>query len=278
MKSGLHIAYLGPEGTFSHLVAKKRFGASARLFPQTSVFDVFDFVRGRRSRLGVVPIENSSGGTIYETVDCLVDDANDLSILEDLSLNVRLALMGRRGEEIETIFSHFVPMRHCEPWLRKNYPDAKRVPVASTAKAAEMAASEQNAAALGTRDAAKRNGLDVLEFPVHSGVPNITQFYVIGRASQTARLRSSRTTIVVTLPNQPGGLCDFLDCFKRGNVNLTRLLSRPIIGRHKAYLFVIDIAGTRSDPAIADALKAAAELSESLRVLGVYPVRSMYAS
>lgn len=272
------VAYLGPEGTFSHFVAKKRFGAAAELLPRPGVFDVFDFVRGGRNRLGIVPIENSSGGTIYETVDCLVDASGGVSILEELSLNVRLALMGRPGREIATIYSHFAPMRHCEPWLRAHYPKAKRIPVSSTALAAEMAAAEQGAAALGTRDAARRNGLDVLVFPVHSTVPNITQFYVVGRAARTARPRSSRTTLVVTLPNRPGGLCDFLACFKTAGVNLTRLLSRPIVGQHKAYLFLVDLAGTPRDPSVRRALAAARATCESLRLVGVYPMRSMYAS
>lgn len=276
--SALQIAYLGPEGTFSHLVAKKRFGVSAKLLPQPSVFDVFAFVRGGKNRLGIVPIENSSGGTIYETVDCLVEEGAGVSILEDLSLNVRLALMGRRGETVATIYSHFVPMRHCEPWLREHFPSAKRVPVSSTAKAAELAAAEKESAALGTRDAAERNGLDVLEFPVHAAVPNITQFYLIGRAARAPVPRSNLTTIVVTLPNRPGGLCDFLECFKKPGVNLTRLLSRPIIGRHKAYLFLADIAGTPAQPAVKSALASARAASESLRILGVYPVRATYAS
>ncbi len=277
MAAQLQIAYLGPEGTFSHLVAKKRFGARAKLFPQPSIFDVFDFVRSGAKSLGIVPIENSSGGTIYETVDCLVDETNQLAILEDLSLNVRLALMGRRGEKIATVYSHFVPMRHCEPWLREKLPHAKRVPVASTAKAAELAARERNSAALGTRDAAKRNDLDILKFPVHSTVPNITQFYCVGRAARPIP-RSSRTTIVVTLPNRPGSLYDFLGCFKNAGVNLTRLLSRPIIGRHKAYLFLVDIAGTPDQPKIKSTLAAARTTCESLRILGIYPVHSMYAS
>jgi len=274
----LQTAYLGPEGTFSHLVARKRFGRTAELLPRSSVFDVFEFVRGGKNRLGIVPIENSSGGTIYETVDCLVDEGSGVAILEDLSLNVRLALMGRRGDPVSTIYSHFVPMRHCEPWLRKNYPKARRIPVSSTAKAAELAAVERGAAAIGTRDAARRNRLEVLEFPVHSAVPNITQFYLIGRATRSARRVGTLTTIVVTLPNKPGGLCDFLQCFKQAGVNLTRLLSRPIIGRHKAYLFFVDIAGAPAQPPVRMALKAARTTCESLRIVGVYPVRSMYAS
>lgn len=277
MNKSPSIAFLGPAGTFSHLVAKKRFGAKATLVPLPSVFDVFAYVRGGRNRLGIVPIENSSGGTIYETVDCLVDETNQLRILEDLSLNVRLALMGRRGGSIKTVYSHFVPMRHCEPWLREKLPEARRVPVASTAKAAEMAAAENGAAALGTRDAARKNGLDILEFPVHSSVPNITQFFCIGRA-QTAAPRSNRTTLVATLPNQPGSLCAFLGCFRDAGVNLTRLLSRPIIGQPKAYLFLVDIAGTPADATVKGALAAARTSSESLRVLGIYPVRAMYAS
>ncbi len=277
MKTHQTVAYLGPEGTFSHLVARKRFGASARLVPQPSVYDVFAYVRSGPRRLGIAPIENSSGGTIYETIDGLVAQAGKVTIQEELSLNVRLALLGRRGETIRALYSHFVPLQHVQPWVREHLPGVRQIHTASTARAAEAAAAEAGAAALGTREAAKRYDLNVLQFPVHSAVPNITEFVVVGRRGEPAP-RSVKTSLLVMLENRPGSLFDFLQAFKKSDVNLTRLLSRPIIGQPKSYLFVVDLQGIPSAPAVKQALADARKAARSLTVLGVYPVRKMYAS
>lgn len=277
MKSPVSVAYLGPEGTFSHLVARKHFGTTARLVPQASVYDVFAYVRAGSNRTGLAPIENSSGGTIYETIDGLVEQAGKLCVREELSLNVRLALLGHRGETIRNLYSHFVPLQHVQPWVRQHLPGVRQHRVASTSRAAEMAAADRNAAALGTREAARRYGLQVLEFPVHSEVPNITEFIVVGKNSAPAP-RSTKTSLLVTLKNRPGSLLDFLQAFKDSGVNLTRLLSRPIIGQPKNYLFVVDVQGTPTAPAVKAALAQARGAARSLTVLGVYPVRKMYAS
>ena len=277
MRTTPTVAYLGPEGTFSHLIARKRFGRTARLVPQPSVYDIFSYVRGGSGRIGIVPIENSSGGTIYETIDGLVEQAGKVVIGEELSLNVRLALLGRREEPIRALYSHFIPLQHVQPWVRQHLPGVRQHRTSSTTRAAEAAAAEPGAAALGTREAAKRYGLQVLQFPVHSEVPNITEFITISRPGKPAP-RSTKTTLLVTLENRPGSLLDFLQAFKDSDVNLTRLLSRPIIGQPKSYLFVVDLQGTPASPRIQDALAKARQATHSLTVLGVYPVRKMYAS
>lgn len=277
MKPQTTVAYLGPEGTFSHLVALKHFGRTANLVPQASVYDVFAYVQAGPRRLGLVPIENSSGGTIYETIDGLVEQAGRVGIREELSLNVRLALLGHRGKSIRNLYSHFVPLQHVQPWVRRHLPGVRQHRVSSTSKAAELAAQDPESAALGTREAARRYGLQVLQFPVHSEVPNITEFIVVGREAKAAP-RSTKTTLLVTLENRPGSLLDFLQAFKDSNVNLTRLLSRPIIGQPKSYLFVVDLQGTPTAPAVKAALQQARRAARSLTVLGVYPVRRMYAS
>lgn len=271
------VGYLGPEGTFSHLVARKHFGATARLVPCPAIYDVFAHVLGGPGRLGVVPIENSSGGTIYETIDGLVEHAGRLHIREELSLNVKLALLGHKRQRVTDVYSHFVPLKHCSAWLRKRLPGVTAHPIASTAKAAELAAATPTAAALGTRDAARRYNLDILQFPVETDAPNITEFLVIG-TSDRPEPRSTKTSLLVMLENRPGSLFDFLSAFKNSDVNLTRLLSRPIIGQPKSYLFVVDLQGTPAQPSVKAALHAAQRAAAKLVRLGVYPVRKMYAS
>ncbi|HMP73649.1 MAG TPA: prephenate dehydratase domain-containing protein [Kiritimatiellia bacterium] len=275
MKS--RIAYLGPEGTFSQLMAIKRFGKSAEAIPLPGIYEVFEFVRAHRGALGIVPIENSSGGTIYETIDCLVETKRPLHIHEELSLNVRLALLGHKGQKIHTLYSHFAPMQHCDAWIRANLPGVEKREIASTAKAAEMASLNPHAASLGMRQAAKRYRLDVLQFPVQSDVPNVTQFVLIG-PRQPALQKSSKISLIVTLHNRPGSLCEFLEIFRDHKVNLTRLLSRPLIGKPKSYIFFIDIEGHPNHPPVATALDRAAKTAESMRQIGAYPVRRPYLS
>ncbi|MBU6399897.1 MAG: prephenate dehydratase [Verrucomicrobia bacterium] len=271
------IAFLGPAGTFAHFVAQRRFGTRRRLVPRPTVKRVIDYVRQDRSRLGVVPIENSSGGAIVDTVAELVDPASNLFIREALSVNVKLALLGRDRKNVRVIYSHFAPLQHCETWLNDHFPAAELREEASTAVAMQKAAAEPGAAAIGNRLAAGIYKLRVLEYPIRSDVRNVTQFVVVGHPDKTPP-DSSRTSIVVTLPNTSGSLCDFLTPFKTEGVNLSRIISRPIVGRPASYLFVIDIEGTENQPRVHRALQAGRAVSSSVKLIGVYPVRPAYDS
>ena len=271
------VAYLGPEGTFANLVAQKRFGEEAKLIPALTIADVFDLVIKNRASLGIVPIENSSGGTIWETVDRLVDVGNQLKVQEALSLNVRLALLGRDKKDIRVVYSHFAPLQHCEKWLLSKFPGVELVEQSSTATAIQKAASTPSAAAIGNRGAAKRYGLKVLEFPIAQDIKNVTQFFVLGRHHFLVK-DSSKTTIVFTLPNTPGSLYDFLTPLKEEGVNLTRILSRPIVGRPNAYVFLADVAGTQRQAKVKTALDKAGRVAATIKNIGSYPVRKTYES
>jgi chorismate mutase/prephenate dehydratase len=271
------VAFLGPEGTFAHLAAQKRFGEDAKLVPMPNIADVFESVARSRTSLGIVPIENSSGGTIYETVDRLVDPLNQLKVQESLSINVRLALLGKDKKNIRIIYSHFAPLHHCKTWIQKKFPGVELVGQASTATAIQKAASSPNAAAIGSRDAAKRYGLKVLEFPIEQDIKNVTQFFVLGQHYSLLD-DSTKTTIVFTLPNRPGSLYDFLTPLKDEGVNLTRILSRPIIGQPEAYVFLADIAGTQRQSNVKAALAKAERVAATIKNIGSYPVRKTYES
>ncbi|MGA3267119.1 MAG: prephenate dehydratase domain-containing protein [Verrucomicrobiota bacterium] len=269
------VAFLGPEGTFAHLTAVKRFGKGARLVPAPTIGGVFELVARKRAALGIVPIENSSGGAIYETVDRLVDDRNRLMVQEALSLNVRLALLGKHPKGIRMIYSHFAPLYHCKGWIQKKYPTAEVIEQASTATAMQKAAATAHSAAIGNREAATRYGLKVLKFPIEQDVKNVTQFFVLGPQPSVAE-DTVKTTIVFTLPNRPGSLYDFLTPFKEEDVNLTRILSRPIMGQPEAYVFLADLSGTPRQEHVKSALAKAARAATSLKNLGSYPVRKTF--
>jgi prephenate dehydratase len=273
----LEVAYLGPVGTYSLLVAEKRYGKKCKFTPLPTVLDVCSYVSGKDNRRGIIPIENSSGGAIYETVDILLANKPRIHILEELTLNVRLALLGRKGEKIKTLYSHFAPLEHCVPWVRRHLPRAERKVVTSTAAAAELAAERRYSAALGNRKLGRIYGLDILVYPVEVETQNMTIFLnIAGKKREIANPK--KTTLVVRLPNMPGSLCSFLDIFRGENVNLSRILSQPIRGCPREYAFLVDIDGAKDSPAVQRALKAARKTCVELRSAGSYPIGPSYQS
>jgi len=272
------VAYLGPEGTYSHLVAARHFGRGARLTALPTITDVCAHVaRDPSSRRGIIPVENSSGGAIYETVDILLANRPRIRIREEVSLNVRLALLGREGQKIKALYSHFAPLEHSSRWIKRHLPRVEKHVVASTAMAARMAFLEDNAAALGHKRLAKMYNLKVLHYPIGADFPNITVFLAIGGRERQVD-GASKATLAVKLPNAPGSLCTFLEAFRREGVNLSRIISRPIRGCPREYAFLVDIDGSTARPEAKRALKVARRTSVEIRVVGAYPVGKEYRS
>ncbi len=271
------LACLGPEGSFSHLLTQMRF-PDAPVQLMASIGEVFDFIAAHPDALGIVPIENSSGGFIIDTVDRLVDERCRLRILEELTLDVKLALLGRKGGEVKTIHSHAMPFFHCDEWLKASYPDARRIVEASTAKAAEKAATLEAAAAIGPRQNAARHALDILHFPIAGEVPNITQFFLLGHSENPASLDNNRTALVVELPDRAGSLCRFLTPLSHGAINMKRLESRPIRGQPNKYRFYIEIEGSPASPPVATALGQTRADGAVIRSIGSYPAGRRFES
>lgn len=287
-KGGIHmakqsIAFLGPEGTFSHLVALRRFGAGREMLPCADLPGAFEVLRGDERAAAVVPIENSSGGTIYDTVDLLIAEAGRVHVREDVTLDVRLALLGHKGARVREVFSHFAPLQHHRGWLLENFPGVKIRPVASTALAASLAARSKTAAALCAPGAAVMHGLDVLVFPVQPGAINVTRFYVVGR--QPVKIPTSlpqdklyKTTLVFRLKNRCGSLHSFLGPFSRAGVNLRMIVSRPVPGHPETYVFFCEVEGVAQAEPLRSALARAGKFCESLQVLGSFPSGRKFAS
>jgi len=276
------VAYLGPEGTFSHLVARRRFPKNPGL-PCATIAEVAHSVLSGLASFGVVPIENSSGGTIMETVDLLIEGAGSLFIREELALDVRLALLGRAGtrfSKIKDLYSHVMPLRHHRGWIRDNLPGVRLVESSSTAEAARKARLSATSAALAAPGAAGLYGLSILKFPVRPEAVNVTAFLVLGSAGEAppSSGKRNRTAIVAELPQVSGSLYRFLGSFARAGVNLCRIVSRPIPGRPSAYVFYLEVEGSSEDPKVSRALSAARRNSVRLEVPGSYPVRPRYRS
>lgn len=268
------VFYLGPEGTFSHILARKKFGVRARLVPCLTFESIFDRVREEPGSLGLAPIENSSGGTVYDSVDLLIRHAGQIFIREELALDVRIALLGHQATGITTVYSHFVQIKHHADWLKTKHPRARLHEVTSTAVAAQKAVTNRRAAALASPGAAEIYGLQVLEIPSVGQAVNVTHFFVIGTEppGSLPGTAKKKTGLVAKLPNVCGSLHQFLGPFARQKVSLSRIVSRPIPGQPQTYVFFIEIAGGPDDPPVATALARARTRAESLQVLGTYRV------
>ncbi len=270
------IAYFGPEGSFTHMVAQRRY-SGRHLIPFKTIPELFEYLDATPDAKGVVPIENSSGGAIMPTIDGLIEREERIFIEEELSLDVKLALLGRKDRQFEVVYSHFAPLQHCEKWLKRHYPHAVALNAPSTSAAAQFAQQEENAAAIGPLQSAELHGLDVLYYPIEERVENVTQFFVLSQSHRAAP-NSSKSSYIVALPNVAGSLFGFLGPFKDAAINLTRIQSRPIIGHPNSHLFFIEIEGVETEPRVIHAIEAARKGGARVSSLGSYPVMPRYPS
>lgn len=264
----MEVGYLGPDGSFASMLARKRYAGSA-LVSLASIPEVLEFTAGSDERKGIIPVENSSGGIIYDTIDALIADEAGLKIQEELGIAVKLAFLGRKDESIDAIYSHFAPIRHCHLWIRRNYPDARVQILSSTSESVRRASQEKNAAAIASRDSAGIYGLDVLEYPIEGGIPNVTNFFTLGHEDNRA---GKDTSLIVQLKNQFGSLHEFLGPFARHGVNLKRIISRNVIGQPNTYVFFVGVEASLAEDKMQRAMAEAYDIAHSIRSLGSYPV------
>jgi chorismate mutase/prephenate dehydratase len=271
LEDDLKIAYLGPEGTWTHQAAVKKFGHSVSYSPQPNFSDVFDQVTRRKADYGVVPIENSTEGAVSHTLDLFVD--SPLHICSQILLRIENCLMAAipRGE-IRTLYSHPQVFGQCRSWIHKNFPNADLVEVSSTTKAAQIAQEQakQGAAALGGPLAAEIYGLDLLETNIQDRATNTTRFLVIGEKT-CPPTGHDRTSILFAIHDRPGSLVKALQAFDNFHINLSKIESRPSKRKDWEYVFYVDLAGHCEDPQVAEALAELHQHCSMIKLLGSYP-------
>jgi chorismate mutase/prephenate dehydratase len=274
----LTVAYFGKPGSFSHEVAARRFPKGAELTPRRTISEVFEAVASGEAVHGVVPIENTLGGPIFDTVDQLIREdfgAAGLVVSEELSLHVMLSLLGRKNVKPKRIYSHFVPLKHCGDWVRARYPDAALLEAESTSEAVERAAQEGDAWAIGNRGAAALHKLDVIVPRLGSRAQNITRFYLIGTKPATVR-SGLRTLLAFGLLHRPGSLVSALEALAKFGVNMTRIVSRALPNNPDEYLFLVECEGSPKQQAFAKAMALLKTRSTNLRPLGTFRVVDKY--
>ncbi|HZO22749.1 MAG TPA: prephenate dehydratase [Steroidobacteraceae bacterium] len=268
----LKVAFLGPEGTFTQSAVLHHFGHSVRALSVASIDEVFHEVEAASADFGVVPIENSTEGTVNHTLDRFL--SSPLKICGEVELRIHHCLMGLMGSlgRIARICSHSQSLAQCRVWLDEHLPEVERVPVASNAEGARRARDEKGTAAIAGDTAAEVYGLKVLVSDIEDRPDNTTRFFVLGR-KLFAPSGADRTTLLVSVSHTdaPGALHRLLEPLARHNVSMTRIESRPSHRRKWDYVFFIDVEGHADEPHVARALAELKRRSSLLRILGSYP-------
>jgi len=268
----LKVGFLGPEGTFTQQAVYKQFGHSVRALPLTSIEEVFHEVEAGTADFGVVPIENSSEGTVNNTLDMFL--TSPLGICAEVELRIHHNLMGRMAAlgDVRRICAHPQALAQCRGWLAENFAGVEKVPVSSNAEGARRARDEDGTAAIGPMAAAELYGLNVLVPEIEDRADNTTRFLVIGRKTFPPS-GQDKTTLLVSgaHTDAPGALFRLLGPLAKHGISMTRIESRPSRRRKWDYVFFIDVEGHAAAEPLATALGQLKGQASLCRVLGSYP-------
>lgn len=265
------VAYLGPEATYTHQAAQKNFGSSLNYLALPSVPDVFTAVRRGEADYGVVPVENSTQGTVISTLDMLVE--SELTIVAQIYLEIAHCLISQSPlERIRSVHSKDNALGQCRQWLARMLPGVDLVEAASTAASVELAAKDPTVAAIASSIAAEVYGVPIIQENVMDKTDNVTRFLVIGK-TPTPRLGEGRdkTSLVFSLHDEAGSLLKALLSFSSRGINLCKIESRPSRRRVWDYFFYVDIIGHREDKEVQEALAELERMCPVLKWLGSYP-------
>ncbi len=272
LEKSLRIAYLGTQGSFTHLAANKKFGSRVTYVSCDSIPDVFQKVEHGDCDYGVVPIENSVEGAVTHTFDLLVD--SELKVCAQVLLKISHNLLSRstRLENIRRIYSNPQVFGQCRHWLLQNLPRAGHIWVPSTTDAARRAAKEKQSAAIASSLAAKVYGLPVLKSNIQDIAHNATRFLVIATHDVPESTGKDRTTILFSIKDKVGALHAMLTPFSQNHINLTKIESRPAKKKAWDYYFFVDFEGHRLDKHVKKALGRLEGMCKYLKIVGSYPI------
>ncbi|MFH1772201.1 MAG: prephenate dehydratase [Candidatus Omnitrophota bacterium] len=268
LRAALKIAYLGPQGTFTHMAAAKKFGKKQQYVSSESISDVFDKVSRGEVDYGVVPIENSIEGVVNYTLDMFFD--SDLQICAEVTLNISHCLLGKRKENIKRIYSNPQVFAQCRAWIGRHYNKAQLIPALSTARAALLAKKDNNGACIGNKILASLYGLNVFASSIEDAMHNYTRFLVISR-NDSLPSDNDKTSLLFSIKDKVGALHDVLSCVKKHGINLTKIESRPSKRKAWEYYFFVDCQGHKSSPVFKKALRELERSCIFVKVLGSYP-------
>ena len=270
LQKTLAVVYLGPEGTFTESAAFKHFGHAIDAIPVDGIAAVFRTVETGGGDYGVVPIENSTEGVVGHTLDLFL--ASELSICGEVELPIHHCLLaaGDDADAIAKVYSHQQSFAQCRRWLDANLPGALRETVASNGEAARRAAAEPGTAAIAGEVAATDYGLRIVAANIEDEPGNRTRFVVIGRQS-VGPTGDDKTSVIFSTRDRPGALYELLHAFKKRDINMTRIESRPSHQGSWSYVFYVDFEGHAGSAHVQAALAELAGHAPFYKFLGSYP-------
>jgi chorismate mutase/prephenate dehydratase len=268
----LKVGYLGPEGTFTQTAVYKHFGHSVRGLPYSTIDEVFQEVESGVADFGVVPIENSTEGTVNHTLDMFL--TSPLKIGGEIEMRIEQHLLGNTEGlgSIQRICAHEQSLAQCRGWLREYLPHVELIGVASNATGARRARDELGTAAVGGDAAAEVYDLKIMVNNIEDRDDNSTRFLVVGRELLSAS-GQDKTTILVSTSGTVGAgvLHNLLQPFAMHGVSMTRIESRPSRRQNWDYVFFIDLDGHAEEAPLKDALQELEKNSSLFRLIGAYP-------
>lgn len=266
---GPRASYLGPKYSYSHGAALQYFGESAQLLGLPTIRSVFESVAKREADYGMVPIENSTDGGISDTLSMFTQ--TKVRICGEVPVAIHHCLLSRsHREQIQEIYSKPQAISQCRDWLARHLPNARCQPVESTAAAAELAASQPNAAAIASSQAAAHYGLEIVERNIEDVAGNTTRFVVLGH-DVPRPTGADKTSLLFQLPHRPGALADAMVVFQQHQLNLTWIESFPVHQRVQEYQFFVEFEGHHQEPKPSQAIAQLTAQSQILTILGSYP-------
>jgi chorismate mutase/prephenate dehydratase len=278
LEKPLLIAYLGPEASNAHVAATKKFGASVDYHGMATINDIFTAVEKGEADLAVIPIENSTEGSVRETLDSFVE--SDLKIVGQIYLEIVHALISRSPlEKIKRVYSKDQALAQCRNWLQRHLPHAQLLDAPSTSRAVEIAGQDAEAAAVAGELAAARYGVPVVARGIQDKADNTTRFFVLGRKpAGPVGGGKDMTSILISLGDhaaaQSGALLKMLKPLAKRGINLSKIESRPSKKRPWDYYFFLDVTGHYDDPEMKAALGELKKFCPLVKWLGSYPAVS----
>jgi len=266
----LRVAYLGPPSSFSQSAAEKYFyGTTSSLCPCQTIPGVFETILANEANYGVVPMENTIGGRIHQTLEGFGNP--NIRVVGQVYLRVVHNLISNSPmESVRKIYSHPQALAQCSNFLLANFQGAEAIPTSSTARAAELASEEQGTAAISSEEAASRFGLKIIFDNIQDEEDNVTRFLIISKSEREETFKSAdyTTFIILQTLNTAGSLAKVMNVFSLYNISLSRLDSFPSKGEENLFNFLLELKGDPDSILFKEAVTKLVAVTTKFRVLG----------
>ncbi|MBN2602047.1 MAG: prephenate dehydratase [Candidatus Marinimicrobia bacterium] len=265
------IAFQGTHYAFSEIAARKYFGDNIETHPCRQFTDVFKSVENKNSHYGIIPVENSTTGSVYQNLDLMLDSS--VTVVGEVQLRIEQHLIANpdvKLEDITVVYSHPQALQQCGNFLA-SFPDIETIASYDTAGSVTHIRNEKmlHAAAIASRQAAEDNKMQILKEEIEDNPQNYTRFHIIASTTQMPE-GANKTSIIFSMKNIPGALFKSLSVFALRDIDLLKIESRPMRGKRWKYLFYLDFAGTMNEERCQNAIRHLEEITSFLKVIGSY--------